>query len=61
MQGQSHVDEPSVNLGDSKFSRWIGGPDFLIEQMNDFKHDGRITNSSGKRSQVPAPSTASAV
>jgi hypothetical protein len=48
MQGQSHVAEPSVNLGDSSFLDGIGGPGFLTEQMNDFEHDGRITNSSGQ-------------
>ena len=48
MQGQSHVAEPSVNLGDSSFLNGIGGPGFLTEQMNDFEHDGRITNSSGQ-------------
>jgi hypothetical protein len=48
MQGQSHVAEPSVNLGDSSFLDGIGGPGFLTEQMNDFEQDGRITNSSGQ-------------
>jgi hypothetical protein len=48
MQGQSHVADPSVNLGDSSFLDGIGGPGFLTEQMNDFEHDGRITNSSGQ-------------
>ena len=48
MQGQSHVAEPSVNLGDSSFLDGIGGPGFLTEQMNDFEHDGRITNSLGQ-------------
>jgi hypothetical protein len=44
MHGQSHVAEPSVNLGDSSFLDGIGGLGFLTEQMNDFEHDGRITS-----------------
>ena len=48
VQGQSHVAEPPVNLGDSSFLDGIGGPGFLTEEMIDMEHDGRITNSSGQ-------------
>jgi hypothetical protein len=47
-QGQSHVAEPAVNLGDSSFLDGIGGPGFLTEEMIDIEHDSRITNSSGQ-------------
>src|SRR3984885_6042005 len=48
VQGQSHVAEPPVNLGDSSFLDGIGGPGFLTEEMIDMEHDGRITKSSGQ-------------
>jgi hypothetical protein len=48
VQGQSHVAEPALNLGDSSFLDGIGGPGFLTEEMIDLEHDGRITNSSGQ-------------
>jgi hypothetical protein len=48
VQGQSHVAEPAVNLGDSSFLDAIGGPGFLTEEMIDVEPDGRITNSSGQ-------------
>jgi hypothetical protein len=47
-QAQSHVAEPSINLGDTSFLDAIGGPGFLFEQINDIGRDGRIVNSSGQ-------------
>jgi hypothetical protein len=47
-QAQSHVAEPTVNLGDTSFLDAIGAPGFLFEQINDVAHDGSIVNSSGR-------------
>ena len=47
-QAQSHVAEPTVNLGDTSFLDAIGAPGFLFEEIGDIAHDGRIVNSSGQ-------------
>ena len=47
MQGQSHVSEPAVNLGDTTFLDGLAGPGFVTEQIGDAAHDGRITDSAG--------------
>jgi hypothetical protein len=52
IQAQSHVAEPSLNLGDTAFLDGIAGPGFLVEQIGDIAHDGKIVNSSGQT--VPA-------
>jgi hypothetical protein len=43
--GQSHhVAEPAVNLGDTSFLDALGGQGFVIEQIGDAAHDGRMTD-----------------
>jgi hypothetical protein len=47
VQGQSHVAEPFVNLGDSSFLDGEAGPSFLVEQFVDVSHYGRIADAMG--------------
>ena len=44
---QTHVAEPPVNLGDTNFLDGIAGPGYVLEQIADGAHDGRIVGANG--------------
>ena len=46
---QTHVSEPSVNLGDTSFLDGIAGPGGVVEEIVDTAHDGTIVGGDGKR------------
>ena len=47
LQGQSHVAEPAIDLGDTSFLDGVAGPGIVVEQIGDGTHDGRIANAEG--------------
>jgi hypothetical protein len=48
LMAQNHVAEPALNLGDTSFLDGIAGPGWVVEQIGDGAHDGRIVGSDGE-------------
>lgn len=44
---QTHVAKPAVNLGDTSFLDGIAAPGWVIEEIGDAAHEGRIVDGSG--------------
>ena len=44
---QTHVAEPTVNLGDTSFLDGIGGPGVVIEEIGDGAHEGTVVDRAG--------------
>src|SRR5580698_3653078 len=47
LEAQSHVAEPTVNLGDTSFLDAIGGPGLLVEEIGDGSHSGKVVDGEG--------------
>jgi hypothetical protein len=55
LMAQSHVAEPALNLGDTSFLDGLGGPGWVVEQIGDGAHDGRIVGSDGETVRGTGP------
>ena len=59
LQGQTHVPEPAVNLGDTSFLDGLAGPGWVVEEVSDAGHDGRIAGSDG--STIPGTGSVNSI